>query len=121
MKVRQSCDRLVIVHVINKSLESYVCNTIPRSGAKSPRLCLVLAIPVQVVVAVIPVFYRVVIVLRRAAGVGVAVAECSSALAPGALFIEGAVEGRVVWLQLATQAADVGGPLGPVEEGDAIE
>ena len=53
MKVRQSRDRLVIVHVINKILNRMFCDTIPRSGAKTPRLCLVLPIPVEIIVTLV--------------------------------------------------------------------
>ena len=91
MKVRQSCDRLVVVHMINKILNRTFRDTIPRSGAKTPRLCLVLSTPVEIIVTLVVTYvFDEVPLLGSVARVGVSIPIRSSTPATFAPFIQGA-------------------------------
>ena len=95
----------------------YCRNTIPRSGAKTARLCLVLAVPVQVVIAAVVLQVAV----AGVGGDGVTfvpfyVSECPGSFAPVTPFVHGAVEAVVLWVVPSARVTDLGGPLHPVHQ-----
>ena len=118
----QSCDRLVIVHMINKELKSYFCDTIPCSGAKTPRLCLILATPVEVVVTVIVLHVVIFLAfLRCITGMVVLVLIHTCSLALVTLLIKGALQSRVLGIDLAADVADFWSPLHTIKQFNMLQ
>jgi hypothetical protein len=101
-------------------------NTIPLSGTKSPRLCLVVAFlvirPVQVIVSVVIVNEtNLIFIGGRVAGVVPLVSVWPRTTTTITLFVNWALQFRVAGVLLAATNTYLRGPLRPFQQTDTVE
>jgi hypothetical protein len=94
-------------------------NTTPRSGAKTPQLCLIVTIvPIQVVISVVvaPSQADFVVVLPGVTNVLIYIPICPVASTAVAVFVEGALQVVMFRVYYPASSAGVGVPLLAVEQ-----